>query len=50
MNPCSMVSLSVTKGARVSSGVKTVSSINDAGKIGQIHEKRNEPRPPSYTI
>ena len=39
----------MTKEARTCSGVKIVYSINGVGKIGQIHAKKNETRPP-YTI
>ena len=37
----------LTKEAKTHNGVKTVYSINGAGKTGQIHAK-NENRPPSY--
>ena len=36
----------MTKEARAYNKVKTVSSINDVGKIGQVHAK-NETRPPT---
>ena len=39
----------LTKEARTYKGVKMVYSMNDVGKIGQIHVK-NETRPPIYTI
>ena len=34
-----MVNSSMTKGARLYNGEKTVSSINVAGKTGQLHVK-----------
>ena len=39
----------MTKEAQIYNGVKTVSSINGAEKIGEIHAK-NETRSPTYTI
>ena len=39
INPCTMGTLFLTKKGRILNGVKTVSSINGAGKTGQIHVK-----------
>ena len=36
INPCTMVTLFLTKEARTYNGAKTAFSINDAGKIGQL--------------
>ena len=35
-----MATLFLTKEARIYNGSKTASSTNDAGKTGQLHEKR----------
>ena len=40
----------LTKEARIYNGVKTVYSINGAGKNWMDTYKKNETRPPSYTI
>ena len=40
MNPHNYVQLIYDKEARIHSGEKTVSSINGAGKIGQLHVKK----------
>lgn len=48
-----MVNSYLTREARTYNGVKTVSSINDAGKIGQVYakkERKKETRLPTYTI
>jgi len=37
--PCTMGTLFLTKKARILNGVKRASSINGAGKTGQIHVK-----------
>ena len=39
INPCTMGTLFLTKMARIFNGVKRASSINGAGKTGQIHVK-----------
>ena len=39
INPCTYEYLFLTKEARVYNGAKTASSINGAGKTGQIHVK-----------
>ena len=38
INPCTNGRLIYDKGARMYMGEKKVSSISDAGKIGQLHE------------
>ena len=38
-NPCTYEYLILTKEARIHSGAKTASSINSAGKTGQLHVK-----------
>ena len=45
-----MVNYYLTKEARTSSGVKIVYSTNGVGELGQIICKKNETRPPMYTI
>ena len=37
--PCTMGTLFLTKETRIYNGAKTVSSINNAGKTGQLHVK-----------
>ena len=37
INPCTMVTLFLTKEARTYNGGKTASSINGAGKTGRLH-------------
>ena len=39
INPCTYGSLFLTKEERIYSGAKTASSINGAGKTGQLHVK-----------
>ena len=39
INPCTYEYLILTKEARIHSGAKTASSINSAGKTGQLHGK-----------
>ena len=39
INPCTYEYLFLTKEARVYNGAKTASSINGAGKTGQLHVK-----------
>ena len=39
INPCTYGTLFLTKEARIYNGAKTASSINDAGKTGQLHVK-----------
>ena len=39
ISPCTMVTLSLIKEARIYNGEKTASSINGAGKTGQLHVK-----------
>ena len=39
INPCTYEYLILTKEARIYNGEKTVSSINGAGKTGQLHVK-----------
>ena len=39
INPCYPSTLFLTKGARIYNGAKTASSINGAGKTGQLHVK-----------
>ena len=39
INACTYGSLFLTKEARIYNGAKTVSSINGAGKTGQLHVK-----------
>ena len=39
INPCYPCTLFLTKEARIYNGAKTVSSINGAGKTGQLHVK-----------
>ena len=39
INPCTMGTLFLTKEARTYDGAKTASSINGAGKTGQLHVK-----------
>ena len=39
INPCSMGTLFLTEEARICNGAKTGSSINGAGKTGQLHVK-----------
>ena len=41
INPCTMVTLSLIKKARIYNGEKTTSSINGAGKTGQLHVKND---------
>ena len=48
INPCTYEYLFLTKEARVYNGAKTASSINGAGKTGQLHVK--ETRALSNTI
>ena len=39
INPCTLVTLSLTKKARIYNREKTASSISGAGKTGQLHVK-----------
>ena len=39
INPCAYGTLFLTKEARIHNGAKTASSINGAGKPGQLHIK-----------
>ena len=39
INPCTYGTLFLTKEARIHNGAKTASSINGAGKTGQLHVK-----------
>ena len=39
INPCTYGALILTKEARIYNGAKTASSINGAGKTGQLHVK-----------
>ena len=39
INPCTYGHLFLTKEARIFNGTKTASSINGAGKTGQLHVK-----------
>ena len=39
INPCTYDTLSLAKEARIYNGAKTASSINGAGKTGQLHVK-----------
>ena len=39
INPCPMGTLFLTKEARIYNGAKTTSSVNGAGKTGQLHVK-----------
>ena len=39
INPCTYGALVLTKEARIGNGAKTPSSINGAGKTGQLHVK-----------
>ena len=39
INPCTMGTLFLTKEARIYNGAKIASSINGAGKTGQLHVK-----------
>ena len=39
INPCTYEYLILTKEARIYNGEKTVSSINGAGKTGELHVK-----------
>ena len=38
-NPCTIGALFLTKEARIYNGANTASSIDDAGKTGQLHVK-----------
>ena len=53
INPCFYGQLIFDKEARRYSGVKTVFSTNDVGKIAQVHAKKKkkekETRPPTHT-
>ena len=40
INPCTYGYLIFDKGVRIYNGAKTASSINGAGKTGQLHEKQ----------
>ena len=50
INPFLYGQLYLTKEENTCNGVKIVYSINSVGKIGQIHAKKIETRPPPYTI
>ena len=39
INPCTYGYIIFEKGARIYNGAKTASSINDAGKTGELHVK-----------
>ena len=39
INPCTYGYLIFDKGGKIHNGAKTASSINGAGKTGQLHEK-----------
>ena len=50
INPCTMGTLFLTEEARICNGAKTGSSINGAGKTGQLHVKRMKLEQSLYLI
>ena len=50
INPCLCSQLIFNKGDRSLNGVKITSSTNGVGRSRQLHAKKNETRPPTYTI